>query len=365
MWYLGCFEKVQIKFPLGILLSFAIVLSSTRTMADPNANTGTNVDVDQVSITKTVYENPENVPRSVMGSEGDLNLLTILNPETASEINSKWGRFIKKGSYYVEFPVNAVKKHFSNQLDFYKTEKNSLMVLTILVGATSVNWFVFADQVSLESKPFLIGVNALIYAYLVVNVRNWQNILARAEARADSLRRYKKFENMKPEFKSGVATISANFGLFLTYNVIAQGIINWHDLSQLASPDLIGFMLSNTVLGVLSSGIWDVALRKWFVGGRINKDQLNNLTWAEALISTTVQGLISMGINSGYAAIAAHGTAGVIALTVTSDRGSRAVSSMKDKVSWAYRRGKLAARLVVPPRFRSASSSEQCLTFLN
>lgn len=270
----------------------------------------------------------------------DENLLTFVNPDQSPEIVKKWGRVLKKGMHYLVYPAVALKKHFSNQVNYYKSDKMTLVVLTAHAGASAINWFMFADDVTIQQQSYLVAMNAVLYAYLTVNVPNWQKILKGSEI---AVERYRKFRNTPSGANDALfANMSVNFGFFLINNILVQGILNLEDLSRLVSGDLISFMLTNSVLGVASSGVWDTSFRKWFMNGKISEKTLTHLNWGESLVSTIITSFIAMGYDAGYIAVAAHGVAGASSLILTSNnKVTRGLKIAKNKLKWAYQRSRI------------------------
>jgi hypothetical protein len=325
----------------------------------------------QVEVTLQVYENPEDYLNSDQAKTNtNQDLLTIVNPEQVLEVQSRWKKVLKKGMYYVEYPTTALKKHFSEQARFYsfkeKESRLNLMVLGIHVGASAVNWFVFADGATMEQKSFLVAMNAVLYAYLTVNVPLWQKVLRGSEIVVEKYRSFRKQPGGSNDALIG--NMSMNFAMFLATNIMVQGILNWSDLSQLVSGDLIRFMLTNSVLGVASTGVWDTSFRKWFKDGRVSESTLTRLNWGESLIMTIISSFIAMGYQEGYLAVTAHGVAGASSLILTSNnKVTRGLKIAKNKLKWVYERSRVKLIDFMKDEnssFSSGVSANSCYQFI-
>lgn len=324
---------------------------------------------EDIQIIQNIYDNPRDFEREQGAlAKADTNIISVVNPESIQEVKGTWGRSLanlRQKMTLLEFPTKQLRRHFSEQLSFYENDKTALLVLTVLVGSTAVNWFVFADQYTLATKSFLLGMNSLVYAYLVVNVKNWQRLLTKSEQAVEYLRKHKKLKNVRPELDKSISTLTTNFAFFMLYNFSIQGVIHWSDINQLFGRDVINFVLTNSMLGLLSSGVWDTAFRKWYTEGRVNARGLSKLVWVESLAMVTLNTFISMGYTAGYIGIATHGTLGALSILVTSKKYSSKLKSYRQKVKWGFERGRaIVSSFNAPLSSASTGGGRMCRGYL-
>jgi hypothetical protein len=272
---------------------------------------------DKVEISVKTYDSPEEYLSANQDTSTDkpvTNFLTLTKPSRANDIKNIWSRVINKGMFYVEYPTKELGKHFSEQVNFYQTTKYSLVVLTAMTATSVVNWFYIADQGTMSQKSFIVAMNAMLYGYLLVNVSNWQKYLKHSENIVEKMKRLRRMQGESTANERLFANMGANFTFFLLYNLSVQGVLHWSDLSALFGHEMISFMLTNSVLGVATTGVWDSTFRKWFLEGKINSTSLIHLNWAESFVMTTIHAFIAMGHPEGYFALGLHGAAGATSL---------------------------------------------------
>lgn len=359
------FVHVLILWALSFFISQVV-------MADPD---GSNIDMDGLSglsqgveVHVETFESEQKYRSSglfkKLGLKGDLNLFSVANPNRILELSAKWPKTLKSGMRYLQYPKHQLKKYFSDQTSFYKTEKMSLVVLSAFTAASAVNWFVFADHATIAQKSFLVALSAVLYASIVVNVPSWQKLVDQSDRMVERVRRNKSVDNENQN--SILPSISANLALFLVYNLTVQGILNWSNLSRLFDGDLIGLMLANSAIGVVTTGVWDATFRKWAKEGRITAKKLLHLNWLEGFAMTTMHALISIGINDGYIALALHGAAGLTSLIATSKRVEDRLVKAKERLNWTYKRSRIsvAHQSEVFGADSRGSSTQMCFDYL-
>lgn len=303
---------------------------------------------EKVEISVKTYDSPEEYLSANPNASEDsaelpvTNFLTLTKPARANHIKNIWSRVINKGMYYVEYPTKELAKHFSEQVNFYQTEKYSLVVLTAMTATSVANWFFIADQGTMSQKSFIVAMNAMLYGYLLVNVKNWQTYLKHSENIVEKMKRLRRMQGDSSPSERLFANMGANFTFFLLYNLSVQGVLNWSDLTALYGHEMISFMLTNSVLGVATTGVWDSTFRKWFLEGKINTTSLVRLNWAESFVMTTIHAFIAMGHPEGYFALGLHGAAGATSLILSTDKVRSGISRLADKAKWTYQRGRVA-----------------------
>lgn len=316
-----------------------------------------------LKIRMEVFEKPEDLAASELSKsipKANQNTVTYVNTESAPEIHAKWGPFLKKIKFrYLEYPVQQLKRHIGQEVNYYRTDKTAMIVLSLLVGATSANYIFFADPLALSTKSFLIVCNAVLYSYLIVNIPRWQSILKKSEHLVEMIKNRRHQINSISESSQIFGNLGANFCFFMIYNFASQGIIHWNDLSQLFTDDILTLMLRNSVLGTLSTGVWDVTFRNWFLKGEITKRKLDILNWREAVVAGLLQSLVAAGIPAGEIALVASGTIGLAALGYYSDKAK----PLRNGLSWVYNRGQIAVKTIASI-LNPSSGANMCAAYL-
>lgn len=356
-----------VNFLLKYLLSFLILFNSSFAWSDPSkADPATISRTEQpITIKMEVFENPDDFQGTDLSKSiprAEENVVTFVNTAHAQQIKRKWGSALlnKINFRYLEYPVQELKKRFSEEVNYYKAEKTAMMVLAVLVGSTAVNFIFFADTLALSTKSFLVFSNAVLYAYLIVNIPRWQKVLRASEVLVEKLRRHRSNAQDSSEIGQIVGNLGANFAFFMVYNFTSQGIINWGDLSQLFNGDLLGLMLKNSILGMASTGVWDTTFRNWYLKGSIDKRKLDVFNWREAVVAGLLQSLAAAGHTAGDIGLMASGTLGAGALMFYSDK----VRPFREKLSWIYSRGKFAFTNLALRSGLIASEANMCSDFL-
>ncbi len=368
---------LRITLLQGLVLWSLMFFSAQIVWADPDgqslAANNSSVMQSPVEISVQTFASPEEYFKANIPGRNRPSLtkfFTLTNPERSLEIKNIWSKVIGKGMYYVEYPTQELAKHFNEQVHFYQTEKYSLVVLTAMTTFSAVTWYFFADQGTMSQKSFLVAMNALLYGYLLVNVRNWQSYLKHSENVVEKIKQRQRSSEGITSNERLFANMSANFAFFLVYNLAVQGILSWSDLSQLLGVEMISFMLTNSVLGVATSGVWDFAFRNWFLESKISTTSLIRLNWLESLVMTTIHAFIAMGYPEGYMALAAHGTLGTASIILTTTKMASSIEKLKAKAHWTYQRGRMALKALTdvvsmrPKASDSSLSHQMCQGYL-
>ncbi len=352
-------------FFLKWTISFSIIFNLNLASAEPEVQTPTQRADQPVTIKIEVFETPEDYEKSDLAKtipKSSGNLVSFVNKEHAPQIKNKWGRSLlnKIDFRYLEYPVQQLKKHFSEEVNYYRAEKTAMVVLAVLIGSSTLNFIFFADTLALSTKSFLVVTNAVLYSYLIVNIPRWQKVLRASEVLVEKIKTRRSNSSDVSEISQVVGNLGANFAFFMIYNFTAQGIINWDDLSQLFSGDLLALMLKNSVLGMASTGVWDTTFRNWFLKGSIDKRKLDVLNWREAVVAGLLQSLAAAGHSAGDIGLMASGALGAGALMFYSDKAN----SFRDKLSWVFNRGKFAFTNTALRTIAEGSDSNICTNFL-
>ncbi len=373
--------SLRSNFNSLITLCLVFVFSlNTAHSAPETLNPERLILANPVTIKVEVFDSPEEFLKSdqadhvadaaASSTDTSENVVSFVNnASSAVEVKKTWGSVLRtkfKSKFrYLEYPVLEVKKHFSDQINYYRESQLSMLVLTALIGSTTFNLVFFGHGLDFKTQSFLVVTNAILYAYLITNVKNWQAVLKGSEHVVEKIRGSKDETKHVSASSQIVGNLAANFVFFLTYNLTTQGIIHWSDLSQMLGGDLIGYMLTNTILGVASTGVWDTTFRKWFLEGRIaTEKRLIALNLYEALGAAVMHSMISMGNNFGYMGLVASASVGATALVVTSNGFVKTTQKLKEKINWAYSRGRISITKAVNTFTGPTSTSNLCPMYL-
>lgn len=294
------------------------------------------------------------------------NIISATDPEALKDLNVRW-RALKNLSavYHVDIPIRMARNHFNEQTSYYRSDKAAIIMLTVLTTNSALNWFILADGPTLETKALVVAVNAFLYAYLGVNVNNWNHLLEKSELLVEKVRSMRVLNKMSDKTASTIATTSVNFSYYMLYGYAIQGILNWTDISVMAGGDIFRLVLQNSMLGVFSSGIWDPVFRSWLKSGAISANTYKKILWGRGILMVTLSNMVAIGLQQGYVGMGIVGTTGLVTLVAGSKvaQGTRFISSKlqtaKDKLairttSWTFKDSSLNFNL---PKAKTAAAA--------
>lgn len=244
-------------------------------------------------VSLSTYETAEEYlqAKSVQNSLGlpTTNILTITDLDRAIDVRSHWMPIITEGMFYVEYPTVELAKHFSTKSTSLNKEKLTLVVLTATTSASEVNFYYLVDQETLSQNSFLLVMNSVLYGYLSIPQKDWQDSLQKSESIFKTLKeRRSSFVSLDENETPVTTSISSNLAFFLHYNLSVQGILYWSDLTAMFEKEMIHFVLTNSIMGMPSSRNLDSTMGMWSREPELQRTSLVERGWAKSLLMTVV-----------------------------------------------------------------------------
>ncbi len=272
--------------------------------------------VDNEEAAKLLSENQESQP------EGHINLISSTDSISSTNIqNMSTDQIARNPSkrVYLNFPFDRVKKNVStrasyvskhayDQYDYYSKDKAAVFVLTVLAANTSLSWFIFSPDVSVDTSAVIVGINTFLYAYIGVNASNWSRVIRGSKS---LLTKSARFNRLGPKLQDFVTTLTTGAAYNLAYNGLIQSIVHWNDFDSLFSFNVIGLILKNTAITLSVSSVWDFALNELEDKGRISQRLRRKLSWTRSIFMVVMINMISIGVPNSYYGIIAYGALGL------------------------------------------------------
>lgn len=300
-------------------------------------------DTSIESVAITPINSNENFEQILEDQEKNLkdadNFISVTNSSLYLKLTKNWESLLKTPNLrivQIESLVQKVKKtprglktHLKDQVDFYKNDKVSVVMLSVLtVNSAAMNWLFMSEGTAAETAAIIVGINAILYAYIGTNIPNWRRLLAYSTKKVEKLKALKPFKNLSDESSVLISGMTTNFAYYFVYNYAIQGILNIDNISKILNLDLLGLILKNSAFGVFSSGLWDPVFERWIKAGHFSEKTAPYLYHTRSIFMGALTNLAAVGVSESYYVMGLSGGAAVFTLSI----GHPKVQNLRDRI---------------------------------